>query len=114
MPDRGKIIKGLECCANGGQDLCKECYQEGPGFGIACRQDLMRDAAQLLKAQEPRLVVKEDFVNADRWGYLPVYVEDRDGDMYWDCITDAALGDTVSRFWTTKPTDEQRKKVKWE
>ena len=66
------------------------------------------------KAQEPRLVVKEDFENADKYGYLPVYVENKDGDMYWDCITDAALGDTVSRFWTAKPTDEQRGAVKWD
>lgn len=53
MLDREKVINGLECCANGGRDLCKKCYQEGPGFGIACRQGLMRDALELLKEQEP-------------------------------------------------------------
>lgn len=76
-------------------------------------EDIAIECIASVIAQEPRLVVKEDFVNADRWGYLPVYVEDRDGQMYWDCITDVVLGGTVSRFWTTKPTDEQRKAVKW-
>jgi len=72
------------------------------------------EIVKLLQEQKPRLVVKEDFKNADEYGYLPVYVEDRDGTGYWDCITDAALGDMVSQFWTTKPTDEQRKAVKWD
>lgn len=53
MPDREKVIKGLECCITDGRDSCKKCYQEGPGFGIACRQGLMRDALELLKGQEP-------------------------------------------------------------
>ena len=31
MPDREKVIKGLECCITFGQDSCKKCYQERPG-----------------------------------------------------------------------------------
>lgn len=107
IPDLEKVIKWLEKEIKN-NDYWDEDY-------IDCIPvSMLKDILALLKAQEPRLVVKEDFVNADRCGYLPVYVEDRDGDMYWDCITDAALGDTVSRFWTTKPTDEQREAVKWD
>ena len=105
MPDREKVINGLEWILN---DI-----KENGHYQVDNYEDEIREALVLLKEQEPRLVVKEDFVNADKYGYLPVYVENKDGDMYWDCITDAALGDTVSRFWTMKPTDEQRKAVKW-
>ena len=105
MPDRNELIASLKGRICGGE-IHKGGYIHVP-------QEEAEATLELLKAQEPRLVVKEDFENADKYGYLPVYVENRDGDMYWDCITDAALGDTVSRFWTTKPTDEQRKAVKW-
>lgn len=100
IPDRENVIKAWE-----------QVLSQDP---LDVPWDLIDDTLALLKAQEPRLVVKEDFVNADRWGYLPVYVEDRDGQMYWDCITDVVLGGTVSRFWTAKPTDEQREAVKWD
>lgn len=106
MPDREKVINRLEWILN---DI-----KENGHYQVDNYEDKIREALVLLKEQGPRLVVKEDFVNADRWGYLPVYVEDRDGTGYWDCITDAALGDTVSRFWTAKPTDKQRKAVKWD
>lgn len=105
MPDREKVINTLEWILNH--------IKEYGHYQVDNYENTIREALVMLKAQESRLVIKEDFVNADRWGYLPVYVENREGDMYWDCITDAALGDTVSRFWTTKPTDEQRKAVEW-
>ena len=116
MIDRKKIIIGLKCWTssdpyiNTVDCMLKNCPYAGNDH---CDLEIFNGALELLKAQEPRLVVKEDFVNADKYGYLPVFVEDKDGEMYWDCITDAALGDTVSRFWTMKPTDEQRKAVKW-
>ena len=110
MHDREVAIRSLINCISDECDCVNKCQYFKQND---CLNSLMRDAAQLLKAQEPRLVVKEDFENADKYGYLPVYVENKDGDMYWDCITDAALGDTVSRFWTMKPTNEQRKAVKW-
>ena len=115
MLDRENAIRMLrierEC-------VSRDCDRDCAKCDLAQDRELLLkaydDALELLKEQEPRLVVKDDFENADKYGYLPVYVENRDGDMYWDCITDAALGDTVSRFWTAKPTDEQRKAVKWD
>ena len=60
MADREKVINGLECCITFGRDSCKKCYQEGPGFGIACIQGLMRDALELLKEQEPVEPIRND------------------------------------------------------
>lgn len=51
--DRGKIIKAYEeCLCNNNHDFCSECYQDGPGFGIVCRNNVCRDALALLKEQE--------------------------------------------------------------
>jgi len=51
--DRGEVIKALECCTDHDHRAdCYGCYQEGPGFGIVCRENLMRDALELLKDQE--------------------------------------------------------------
>ena len=55
MPDREKVIKGLECCINESRIVpaCEECpYCE---FEQTCtRLDaLHQDALELLKAQEP-------------------------------------------------------------
>lgn len=82
------------------------------------QQDLMRDALALLKAQKPRLVTEPDFDGADEYGYLPVWTEEKDGDMYFECIPKVAITDPdgidVLRYWTSRPTEEQMKAVKWE
>ena len=65
MPDLEKVIRGLECCTDRDHRAdCYGCYQEGPGFGFACRESLMRDALALLREQEP--------VPFDEIGYQPV------------------------------------------
>ena len=55
MPDREKVIKGLECCTafdGKGFPLCEECPYEDEG---TCQEldQLHRDALELLKEQEP-------------------------------------------------------------
>ena len=53
MPDRDEIIKALECCTDRQYRAdCYGCYQKGPGFGLVCRDNLMRDALALLKEQD--------------------------------------------------------------
>lgn len=55
MPDRKKVIKGLECCAAMSGDECRECP-----YGYECRDTdspygmphLAADALALLKEQE--------------------------------------------------------------
>ena len=56
--DREKVIKGLECCLNVG-DCQKQC-DYFPDNG--CDKELMRDALELLKAQEPRVMTVEEVV----------------------------------------------------
>lgn len=53
MPEREKVIKGLECCNNDECDNCsyyRSCDENDLG---TCRATLHRDALVLLKAQEP-------------------------------------------------------------
>lgn len=77
------------------------------------------DAMALVKALEPRLVTESDFKNADPYGYLPVWVEDKDdNEIICDCITKHALTepdeDYHYRYWTSRPTAEQREAIPWE
>jgi hypothetical protein len=62
-------------------------------------------------------VTESDFNGADEYGYIPVWTEEKDGDMYWECIPKVAITDPdgieVLRYWTSRPTDEQRKAVPW-
>ena len=52
MIDREKIINALEQCINGCDDECP--YEYGGAVTLEyCRDDLMRDALELLKEQEP-------------------------------------------------------------
>ena len=69
----------------------------------------------LSKAQEPRLVTIDDFEGADEYGWLPAWCEQQmDGAVYCECILADALKEKGIRYWTSRPTYEQREKVKWE
>lgn len=79
---REKVIKGLECCLpmttrNGFAD-CKNCpYDRKITFegGICeCCHELMSDALELVKAQEPRLMTLEEVkVSEGKDMYLEMY-----------------------------------------
>ena len=75
MKDKDTVIRTLEQCAI--YEDCNGCVYEGPGFGIACRQSLMRDA--LLQLQEkrpapaPRILTAEEVRNLTAG--TPVVVE---------------------------------------
>ena len=79
MPDREKVIKAIEACMYQNHPACcNECYLDGPGFGIVCREKLMRDALILLLEQgsceyapEQELVRCKDCTHAE-----PERVED--------------------------------------
>lgn len=59
MPDREKIIKGLECLSQKQAPTanpCKDCgYINRPSFAI-CVKDIASDALELLKEQEAKNV----------------------------------------------------------
>ena len=59
MPDREKVIKGLEQHSEG-FDRCGECpyYDIDHGNVLSCRDELLRDALELLKEQEAVTPIK--------------------------------------------------------
>ena len=79
--------------------------------------DVVKEAAELLTAQEPRIVTEADFENADEAGFIPAWCEEKDaGEVYCECISIGALEDAKFgrvRWWTFRPTDEQREAVPW-
>lgn len=70
-------------------------------------------AIALLKAQEPRLVEPNDFENADDYNWLPAWCEERTGAGYWEMILPDALDEKDVRYWTGRPTNEQREATPW-
>lgn len=76
------------------------------------------NAIALLKAQEPHVITKDDFKNnpnVDENGYLPAYCEKIDRPIGWMAIHKGYIGARKDiRYWTGKPTDEQREAVKWD
>ena len=118
-----KVIQGLNICQQGG-DFCydKQCPY-GENFP-KCIQLLLSDTLELLKAQEPRAMTLEEV-----WEWAttpaekrdPIFFEQKEGkgpsgwicnslcpkDYYYCCLEKDA------RCWTSRPTDEQRKAVRW-
>ena len=143
MIDRGKVLKGLECCtwSDAGlyegyaveSSMCEICpyHDEKKQMG-ECNEDLRVDALELLKAQEPRVLTLEEVQN-DCPDY--VYIEIASGRIKC-CVKDEGesskyFGYFVYGFnecfirgwkeygktwrcWTAMPTDKQRKAVKWD
>lgn len=74
MPDREKVIKGLECClpmtTRDGYGDCHNCPYDRritiEGGICECCHDLMSDAIALLKAQEPREMSDAELMDAIR------------------------------------------------
>jgi len=81
-------------------------------------QKLMGDALEILIAQEPHIITKKDFENnpnVDENGYLPAYCEKIDRPIGWMAIHKGYIGARKDiRYWTGKPTVEQREAVEWE
>lgn len=136
MMERETIANRLEYCASNKCDICQQ--EEGSGFpwidgrcyGFTER---LYDAIALLKAQEPRLLALDEI-----HGDMTVWLEDVDKADVILAITESefyALHGLVRCFitsdnrriapskreygirwraWTSEPTDEMRKAVKWD
>lgn len=132
MPDREKVIKGLEWCMNEKHDCYREkgCPYENEGEDIGCKYALHRDALALLKAQEPRLLRLDEIKmlglmwHESHNGFVqPVicqnyeYGVDRSVEFI---MVHGTICNSINTFgklwrvWTSKPTDAQRMAVKWE
>ena len=139
MTDLEKVINGLKCCTLIQTPDCAHCYQEGPGFGFACRDALMQDVIALLKAQRPRVMaIDEIFLRGDD---EPLYLEYKVGNKkvlkpaifqpessddgrgdYYMCFVSAwhASGfyngneyGKSWRCWTSEPDVETREATPW-
>ena len=68
MPDREKVIKGLEIITGKMLHDCKKCpYREVN----RCEEQIVSDALELLKAQEPRTVHVTAEINYRKIGNCP-------------------------------------------
>lgn len=120
MIDREKVINGLECCLANGHNNCPyESTDEGIDKVTSCTTYLMRDALALLKAQQPRVMTLDEWISAQEpadgecmcyeikgRGLRSMLVKALDGTRY--------LYGKAFRVWTVRPTDAQRKAVKWD
>ena len=130
-----KVIKGLECCTtmdDKGFPMCEKCPYSCED---TCPEldKMHRDALSLLKVQDPRVMTLEEVVKTER--NTPIYIDLRYGMHGWDIYdgVDIQAKDIVTgarwasnefwswdeyrktwRCWTSRPTDEQRKAVKWD
>ena len=138
MPDREKVIKGLEICirVKDNEKCPDECpYRKDICYGTV---GLMADALSLLKEQEPRVMTLEEIEDAlDNVVWLDIPGAENLADGFslimaysrknGFVLLDSPFGDNPSqerfeytdynktwRCWTSRPTDEQRKATPWE
>ena len=141
MDKREKVIKGFTCCDGAAVHL-GHCQEDCPYFGESeradkCVEKLYSDALSLLKAQEPRVMTLEEA--SFRLGE-PVWVEEKAPDaVYCEVLFDVdgkafnltfgniEFGGLLTghslfsvepygrdfRFWTSRPTEEQRRETAW-
>lgn len=137
MTDRKKVLLGLECCTHG-VNKCAICPYDPRYIKIdeinarSCMTQLAMDALELLKAQEPRLLKLEEIPEYD--GAFLIEYRHEVWPMQWALFRlnltmayrfirgDSELGFSINkdlygktwRCWTARPTEEQRKAVKWD
>ena len=143
MDKREKVIKGLEMHASG---ICNVLTENGKEYctywenNDNCMVALLKDALELLKAQEARVITLAELWHME---HKPVCLERKNSRLY---ITEPSivlktersyipsLGESYIlmrenkihdkywacdynktwRCWTSSPTDEQREAVKWD
>lgn len=136
MTELEKVVKGLECCITTCTlDECEKCPYIGKRdfVRIECETDLLRDALALLKARISRMLTLDEIIAAcgepvwfeentlqgsyGAWGVVkginePYKAVEIGGVRYtyWA----KAKYNITWRCWTSRPTDEQRKAVKWD
>ena len=128
MPDREKVIKGLEACWDGGCAECPYCETCSDAEDFV---DLAHDALELLKAQEPRVLTLEEVRNncpdcvyvETKTGWLECTIQDCGESDKYDGIFVYGINEYFMeswdiygkwwRCWSAKPSDAERKAVAW-
>ena len=123
MPDRGRVIGGLKCLADGCVEACESVN--------ACASAVAKDALELLKEYEPHVLAYEDAITAeyfvmeirdskelyqfvhDPLGYFSPSLNS-DNHKYFEGIVTKDEYNRFTRCWSSRPTDEQREAVKWD
>ena len=123
---RQKVISGFEHCIDGSNGCQRNC----PYVSInACRHMLYFDAIDVLKAMEPRLMMAEEAAalpeGAVCWfeeryeksnlSYIQPMMSNGTGMLIGTHLTasPARMSTRGRRFWSAKPTKEQREAEKW-
>jgi len=55
MAEREQILKAFEQCLCGSHNICSECYQQGPGLGFVCRNNVCMEVFGILKEQQKEI-----------------------------------------------------------
>ena len=138
MTEREKVIYSIERCICHVPDACRDCAYDAGHTYNECVEMMLRDALELLKEQEPRVMTLEELEDAlDTVVWLDIPNTENLADGYslimayshknGFILLDSPFGDNPSqdrfeykdygitwRCWTFRPTDEQRKAVKWD
>lgn len=114
MPDRKEVISHLQIMHTWAEFALEKGVELFDAKHLESIVEWTEEALDLLKQFEPHVITEEDFKSADQYGYLPSWCEERGGDLYPECIVAAAITYKDYRYWTGKPTEEQRKAVRWD
>ena len=121
MTNIQKMLEALECHFKPiGEENCLEClYSCSKASWTNIQDQLCLDLIEFLKEQIPRIVTEKDFDKADANGYIPVWCEvlEKDGTIvelgYTTIRKEAFNRVSFNRFWTSCPSEEQRKVTSW-
>ena len=134
MSDSDKVIKGLECCLEVTKcDVCP--YSNGHGLWCGNNNELLEDALELLKAQEPRVMTLEEVKQHNNqdgcvWFEQPTYNADAafviQDEECTEIISPYILGEPINhgywsnsdynvtwRCWTSSPKKDQMEVIPW-
>lgn len=138
MPDRERILKGLECCIIPAElPKCEECPYAGKAGRCRTMSKMFNEAMDFLRSCRPRLLTLKELqkLPRDEETNVPVCIEQRCPVGEWTSSTcklvgaDFAIESYVEldnfyfnrktygrtwRAWTATPTKEQRAAEKWE
>lgn len=125
--NREEIIKGLECCQP--EQLCLSCPYNAEGQ--ECCDVLLRDAAELLKAEAPKVLTPEElmgfdgaflieynisFVSLDPIWATFHYMDEKWVFLYKDVVISHYSVEQYGRTWrcwSRRPTPEQMEATPW-
>ena len=57
MADREKVIPAFVECLCKSHKYCSECYQQGPGLGFVCRNNVCLEVLEILKEQQKEIEI---------------------------------------------------------